>query len=226
MAKLSDTQMKFLSVAAGREDGAATLPNGLPKAAATKVAASLISRKLIREIRSKPDMPVWRTDDQGRSMSLVLLRAGKEAVMENAAGETDDASSNASDPEPAIEGATPTVTADGPPLLEDAAQSESQTQVATAPTTTTEGLADAEPAEASLVGSAPRAGTKQKLVMDMLAAPNGSSLTALTEATNWLPHTTRAVITGLRKRGYIIERKRADGITTYRIVEGEGAEAA
>jgi hypothetical protein len=31
------------------------------------------------------------------------------------------------------------------------------------------------------------------------------------EATGWLPHTTRAALTGLRKRGYVIARERIDG---------------
>ena len=37
----------------------------------------------------------------------------------------------------------------------------------------------------------------------------------------WLPHTTRAVLTGLRRRGYTIERERSekDG-SVYRIVAG------
>jgi hypothetical protein len=226
MAKLSNTQIKILSAAVGREDGAATLPEGLLKAAAAKVAASLVSRKLMREIRSKPDMPVWRTDDQDRPVSLVLLRAGKEAAIEFATKLTDDASSNASEPEPAIEEATSTAAAHEPPQLEDADAPKSQTPDAPEVVTSAEVVPEGKAAAAGLAASAPRAGSKQKLVMNMLAAPSGASLTALTEATNWLPHTTRAVITGLRKRGYTIERTRDGGITTYRIVESAGAEAA
>jgi hypothetical protein len=54
MAKLSDTQLIVLSKAAARDDGLARVPEGLNSAAAAKVAASLVSRKLMREIRSKP----------------------------------------------------------------------------------------------------------------------------------------------------------------------------
>ena len=71
MAKLSDTQLIVLSKAAARDDGLARVPEGLNRAAAAKVAASLVSRKLMREIRSKPDMPVWREDEEGRGTSLV-----------------------------------------------------------------------------------------------------------------------------------------------------------
>jgi hypothetical protein len=65
MAKLSDTQLVVLSKAAARDDGLATIPEGLNKAAAAKVVASLLSRKLMREVRSKPDMPAWRGDAAG-----------------------------------------------------------------------------------------------------------------------------------------------------------------
>src|SRR3954449_11317909 len=80
MAKLTDTQLIVLSKAAARNDGTAIIPEGLNKAAAAKVAASLVSRKLMREVRSKPDMPVWREDEEGRGTSLVITREGREAI--------------------------------------------------------------------------------------------------------------------------------------------------
>ena len=63
MAKLTDTQLIVLSKAAARDDGIAVVPNKMNKAAASKVAASLVARKLMREVRSKPGMPVWREDE-------------------------------------------------------------------------------------------------------------------------------------------------------------------
>ena len=42
----------------------------------------------------------------------------------------------------------------------------------------------------------------------MLTKDKGATLAALVEATGWLPHTTRAAMTGLRKRGFAIERTR------------------
>jgi hypothetical protein len=40
---------------------------------------------------------------------------------------------------------------------------------------------------------------------------------------DWLPHTTRAALTGLRKRGYAIERtRREDKTTRYRATPPEG----
>ena len=80
MAKLTDTQLIVLSKAAQRGDGAAGVPNRMNKAAAAKVGASLVVRRLMREIRAKPGMPVWRTDDDGRRISLIITRAGREAI--------------------------------------------------------------------------------------------------------------------------------------------------
>src|SRR5436189_5992777 len=80
MAKLTDTQLIVLSKAAARDDGIASIPTGLNKAAAAKVGASLVSRKLMRKVRSKPDMPVWREDEEGRGTSLVITREGREAI--------------------------------------------------------------------------------------------------------------------------------------------------
>jgi len=67
--------------------------------------------------------------------------------------------------------------------------------------------------------TAPRAGTKLALVIDMLGARGGATIDALVKATGWLPHTTRAALTGLRKRGYRIEKARGDdGATRYRVI--------
>src|SRR6202158_755149 len=80
MAKLTDTQLIVLSKAAGRRDGAARVPDQINKAAAAKVGASLVVRRLMREIRAKPGMPVWRMDDDGRRISLIITRAGRDAI--------------------------------------------------------------------------------------------------------------------------------------------------
>jgi hypothetical protein len=80
MAKLTDTQLIILSNAAARDDGIAVVPPKMNKSAASKVGASLIARKLMRELRSKPGMPVWRQDDEGRSISLMITRPGRDAI--------------------------------------------------------------------------------------------------------------------------------------------------
>jgi Protein of unknown function (DUF3489) len=56
--------------------------------------------------------------------------------------------------------------------------------------------------------AAPRDGSKLALVIDLLQRSDGATIPNLTEATGWLPHTTRAALTGLRKRGYAVIRER------------------
>jgi hypothetical protein len=80
MAKLTDTQLIVLTKAAARDGGLATVPNKMNKAAASKVGASLVARKLMREVRAKPGMPIWREDEDDRPISLVITRAGREAI--------------------------------------------------------------------------------------------------------------------------------------------------
>ena len=58
MAKLTDAQLIVLSKAAAREDGLAIVPPKMNKAASSKVGSSLVARKLMRELKSKPGMPV------------------------------------------------------------------------------------------------------------------------------------------------------------------------
>ena len=68
MAKLTDTQLIVLSKAAARDDGTAIIPEGLNKAAAIKVAASLVSRQLMREVGSKPNLKRRNGDGDQRSL--------------------------------------------------------------------------------------------------------------------------------------------------------------
>lgn len=183
MAKLTDTQLIVLSKAAARDDGIAVVPAKMNKAAASKVGASLVARKLMRELGSKAGMPVWREDDDGRPISLMITRAGRDAIG------VDE-----------IKEAMQTTRSDRKPAPRSLSQGEgdSKTSVSTP--------------------SLPRSGSKQALVIEMLSTKGGATLAALIEATGWLPHTTRAALTGLRKRGVPIERLReAAEASTYRI---------
>jgi hypothetical protein len=182
MVKLTDTQLIVLSKAAAREDSAAIVPPKINKAAAVKIGSSLIGRKLMREIRSKPGMPIWREDEDGRSTSLVITRAGRNAIGINEPDET---------------------------YLPASSKSSA-----------------ARRADRHLAGAAPRAGSKQALVIGMLSKQQGTTLDALAKATGWLPHTTRAALTGLRKRGFAVERVRNETKgSLYRIANGPNAAA-
>jgi Protein of unknown function (DUF3489) len=75
----------------------------------------------------------------------------------------------------------------------------------------------------------PRAGSKLAQVIGLLLRNDGATVSNLIEATGWLPHTTRAALTGLRKRGYAVARERVDGgDSVYRIASpaADGGERA
>ena len=66
-----------------------------------------------------------------------------------------------------------------------------------------------------------RSGSKIAEVLSLLRREEGATLAELVDATGWLPHTTRAALTGLRKKGHAIAKDRRENATCYRI----GAEA-
>ena len=77
-------------------------------------------------------------------------------------------------------------------------------------------------APASVSGPVPRI-SKAGTVLTLLQRDRGATLPELIEATGWLPHTTRAALTGLRKKGHAITRGKRDGVTCYTIAEAVGA---
>ena len=76
---------------------------------------------------------------------------------------------------------------------------------------------NAEPLSGSAAPSA-RAGTKAALLMDLLSREGGATLDDLTRATGWLPHTVRAALSGLRKKGHAIASEKVDGVRAWRII--------
>lgn len=74
-------------------------------------------------------------------------------------------------------------------------------------------------AKSSEAHSKVRAGSKAELVLGLLRRGEGATISDLTGATGWLPHTTRAALTGLRKKGHVIEKTKRDDVTCYRTVE-------
>ena len=199
MPKLTKSQTTMLSKAAAREDGAAVIAT-TNKAAAAKVAAGLLASKLMREVQSKSGMPIWLKDGKGRAKSLVITPAGRGAVAAaiQRSGR-DSVKSNA-------------VGAEIKPSLHEGVAHEKRCSPEDA------GAAVRQAKVAAV--SSPRSGSKQALVVGMLTKPQGARLDALVAATGWLPHTARAALTGLRKRGFAIERQRreGDGASTYHIV--------
>ena len=64
----------------------------------------------------------------------------------------------------------------------------------------------------------PKPKSKVSLLLDLLARPEGATLAQMMAATAWLPHTTRAALTGLKKKGHTVTSIKADGVRTYRVV--------
>jgi hypothetical protein len=57
--------------------------------------------------------------------------------------------------------------------------------------------------------------TKTSAVLDLLRRSEGATLAELIAATGWLPHTTRAALTGLKKKAHVIERGKRGEVTCY-----------
>lgn len=79
--KLSDAQLSMMSVAAEREDRCLA-PTQMAKGAMLRKAADKLKEAgLVREVRAKPDMPVWRRENEtGHDYSLKLTAAGARAI--------------------------------------------------------------------------------------------------------------------------------------------------
>lgn len=66
--------------------------------------------------------------------------------------------------------------------------------------------------------------TKAALLRSRLSEPGGASLACLIELTGWQAHTLRAALSGLRKEGFSLNRRR-DGDDTIYAIEATGPEA-
>lgn len=184
MIKLTATHLDILSAATAREDGLAVKPVALKPAGAAKIAARLIELGLVRELRAKADMPVWREDENGKALTLKLLKAGRNAVVAMA----------------------PKADAPGSSVGVD-------DQASGAPGGTAEVVTPA------MQPNATKPASKRALILAMLSRESGVTIPALMEATGWLPHTTRAALSVLRKGGLAVERSRSEtgGDSIYRI---------
>jgi hypothetical protein len=199
--KLSDTQLVMLSNAAQRDDHCLTLPDKLKGGAAHKVATKLIAAGLVKEVKAKAGMPVWRRDEQdGQLYALALTTAEAKAIAVNP---DDDASPVRDEERSPPEGDQRPTSAESDRTAAGASASES----------------------ALATPLAPRAGTKLAKAIEMLRATEGATIAELARAMGWLPHTTYAVLTGLRKRGYALTLDRSDAArgSAYRIAHDASA---
>jgi Protein of unknown function (DUF3489) len=207
--RLSDTQLIALSAASQRDDGVISISDRLKGAAAQKFISTLIEKGLAREVRAKLGGPIARRDPDGRAFALVVTKKGQAAI--HADNEKGRATSSQKSSKTESAKTAAAVKASGPRPLGDSAGPARPTK------------------ERSLEAKGdnrPREGTKLAAVIALLVRPDGASLDELIAPTQWLPHTTRAALTGLRKRGYAVERRRIEGKTRYAIAASHKAKAA
>jgi hypothetical protein len=68
----------------------------------------------------------------------------------------------------------------------------------------------------------PKASNTDKF-LELLRRTDGASLPEITAATGWLPHSARAMLTGLRKKGFGIGKGKVEGATRYSIIKEPAA---
>lgn len=66
-----------------------------------------------------------------------------------------------------------------------------------------------------------KATTKAAMVTKILSREKGATLLEMSKATGWQPHSCRAFLTGLRKKGRILKEQRSDGKLYYRVAPVE-----
>jgi hypothetical protein len=66
--------------------------------------------------------------------------------------------------------------------------------------------------------------SKMSLLLDLVTRPVGATLEQMVAATGWLPHTTRAALTGLKKKGHAIISIKPDGVRTYRLATADAGQ--
>jgi Protein of unknown function (DUF3489) len=198
--KLTDTQLVLLGAAAQRKDLFLVARPTLKGATAQKVASKLISAGFVKEVKAKASNPIWRRDEEsGASYALKLTAAGAKAIAADDAAEPEDAGDES-----------------------DAVANRDQAAILSKLD-----AKDARPSEAMELCpirlSAPRGGSKLAQVIKLLERNHGATIAELIAATGWLAHTTRAALTGLRKRGYAVAIDRSDDKrgSFYRIPAGE-----
>jgi hypothetical protein len=79
--KFNDTQLTLLSVALQRDDRYLVPPPYAKRGQAQRAAAKLLEAGLIKEIKTKAGVPVWRRDEEtGQLYSLKLSATGAKAI--------------------------------------------------------------------------------------------------------------------------------------------------
>ena len=223
--KLTDAQLVMLSKAAQRTDRCLTPPSGLRGATLSSVEVKLLAGGLVKAIKATAAAPVWRRDEvAGTNVALKLTAAGLKAIAVDADQvEQDIQARDANALEVRVQ---PVASAKGQRGKAKVATQGSTPGLAGNAQTAPAALRPNDPSKlnSATTGpfgreSTPRPGTKLAEVIGLLSRSNGATIADLIAATGWLSHTTRAALTGLRQRGYVIglDRSNRAGGSVYRI---------
>lgn len=198
--KLTDLQFVLLSAAAARADGMVRPPPESVRARGgtlDRTLQKLLKLALVVPCETTDPSQTWRRGDDCGALGLAITAVGRATLgLEAASGE----------------GATRTEEFEDAPELWDP-----------------DGDTDSEPDPARGGNPAPFApgvkpGTKQARLVYLLSRPAGATIEDLVDAFDWRPHTTRAALSGLRRKGYRVNlAKDADGRASYRAAPPAGA---
>jgi len=197
--KFTDTQLVLLSAASQRDDHCLVPPTGPKRGQAQRAIVKLLEAGIAKEIRAKAGAPIWRRDgEKGHAYALKLTAAGVKTIAVETPPSQGEAERRA---DHLIVPVDPKPESNSDPA---AAIDRPNSSVASTP-------------------KFPRRGTKISGVIELLQGSDGVTLVELVANTGWLPHTARAALTGLRKRGYAVVIDRADKArgSVYRIEPSE-----
>ncbi|MEM0989791.1 MAG: DUF3489 domain-containing protein [Pseudomonadota bacterium] len=193
MTKLTDTQATLLAYAAAREDGSVLPPPETLKArggALDRILRSLLKRGLVQEVRGADPEATWREADDGAAIGLHITTVGLDTIGIEPSG----------------------VVSEVPLKSEDGAKQEVVACGDSAPGSAADG-----PSRQSGPKTGARPKGKLGLVLAAVERRAGATLGELVDRTGWQPHTTRAALTQLRKRGFPVTLGTTDGRKAYRI---------
>ena len=233
---LSDTALVLLSAAANRDSGSVLPPPADLKArggALKAVLNHLLARSLVEEMPVASDAESWRRDDAAGLIGLRIALAGCAAMGVEPIGDGPEVPES----DQLVREVASVVAADANgPLLDSDVPPGDETEVADDDpldgtiTWTHDPVAPVSNASAENVStslSSPRRSSKQDQIMTLLSRHEGATIDELMAVTGWLPHTVRALLSGLRKKGHRIDRRKdGDAGSVYRILQDSPVEAA
>ncbi len=195
MHKLNDTQRVILTAAARHDDRLVLpLPASLELNASsqTRTLNGLIKRKLISARPAARGEPDWKSGHGDKRQTLIITDAGLAAISAIEASDTDKS-----------------------PTAKTTAAGRAKKQACLAKAGQVPRCKPEMPSQAT-DGTPKRVG-KVEQIRDLLERPEGADIDTLTAETGWQAHSVRAALTGLRKRGFDVQRDKLDGVTRYRV---------